>query len=270
LNVPKGGKGYGNQPRLTGDPEMVARLKPQAPTGDAVLDVLKTANVVSSKPLSPGEHANDAYRVRLDDPAHSKAVLKPNSGEYLPREDGDRRFGNGDIDRCLTNKQLSLGEREAMAYEFSEAAKLEFTPKTVYREEIGGIPNKSYPKNKNAPHPNGGALQEFVEGLNEGDTDATPAEIRKMAIFDYAVGSMDHHGDNIFYDADGKLLAMDNGYSFPDPGEPGSTGRKSPDELRQEYDEYQVEAEEKGQEYADAEMQKMWDTHVDKAEKRAG
>lgn len=409
LNAPTG-TGFGNAPRLTGDPEMVQRLTPAPPPKtNKVLKVLKTAQIADAEEIGPGEHTNDVFKVTLDDADGTEAALKSEKGETWTGS-----FSNGDINDYVTNRDFSLAEREAVAYEFSEAVGLHIVPETVHRHELENLPegggsggsgydddelqqmydeykeknqervmeavgedmsnlyheaqtehvadierrvdevqeiwddltedlpdrvelraqqavDREHPnlplgsqpgfhqktviedsgafdplelldeaevdvtarlsevekkkirdvlqkrwdegysdvgaldedaarehlqydkfiedhadtegrlyeekfqsfdswkqsqgyesgggsggiKNTQAPHPNGGVLQTWVPGLkNWGHT--TPEEERKLAIFDYAVGTMDRHGSNMFFDGDGKMLAMDNGYTFPD------------------------------------------------------
>jgi hypothetical protein len=404
LNAPTG-TGFGNAPRLTGDPGMVARLTPPpAPPKNKILDTLKTAGIADFDEIGAGEHANAVFKVTLDDAKNTAAALKPEHGETWTGS-----FSNGDINDYVTNREFSLAEREAMAYEFSEIAGLHIVPETVHRTEIANLPTtsggggnymdpddiqaeyeaykekalekamdavgeefgnlyydaqtehledinrradeaaeiwndlveKEFPdtvdveaqrehpalpmgsqqpferrepvvldplelmdeakvdvthtlneeerenlravmrkhledgaselgdvdedaarehldrdqwmedhqdtenrmyeskiqsleswkqsqgydsgggsgsgdvKNDDAPHPNGGVLQKWVPGLRTYGHPSAEEE-RKLAVFDYAVGTMDRHGSNMFFDGEGNMLAMDNGYAFPD------------------------------------------------------
>lgn len=80
----------------------------------------------------------------------------------------------------------------------------------MYTEEGGG----GGVKNPNAPHPNGGSLQRFVQDASPWGSLSTE-DGAKVAVLDYALGSMDRHHKNMLY-IDGKPVAIDNGYSMPD------------------------------------------------------
>lgn len=221
MNAPMG-TGFANPPRITGQSSMVRRLTTPskapvvsaAPTGSS-LNSMRTGNIADSEEINPGTHANETYKVTLED--GTVAALKAESGERWAAA-----FWNDDISNYVINRDLSLGEREAIAFEVSEALGLDLVPETVLREHIDvvstGQPFEGVNiMNDEAPHPHGGSLTKWVPGIDSDGQKATPQEIRRLAVLDYAMGQMDRHPNNVSFDANGKLLAMDNGYSLPAP-----------------------------------------------------
>jgi len=74
--------------------------------------------------------------------------------------------------------------------------------------------------NSEAPHPEGGSIQQF-RGNAESWGTTSDDEKAKLAVLDYVIGTMDRHSQNILYE-NGKLVAIDNGYSMPASREPDS------------------------------------------------
>ena len=74
-------------------------------------------------------------------------------------------------------------------------------------------------RNPDAPHPNGGSLQQYVEMDYSGTTSREDGV--RMAVLDYVIGSMDRHGSNLGW-KDDRPIAIDNGYSMPGSDEPDS------------------------------------------------
>lgn len=132
MNAPMG-TGFVNPPRLTGDPEMVKRLTPVPPPSDSelTLKALREANIHDGEELDPGSHANTAYHVTLDDANSTESVFKPEVGEAWTGS-----FTNRDINRLITNRDFSLGEREATAFDVSEAITPGLVPETAHRESL--------------------------------------------------------------------------------------------------------------------------------------
>lgn len=97
---------------------------------------------------------------------------------------------------------------------------------TNWREQNGyeignsGGGGGSRQENTEAPHPKGGSLQKFVDGLTHYG-DPSDEDLEKYAVLDYALGTMDRHGGNAMFAEDGRSVAIDNGYSMP--------GSKTPD-----------------------------------------
>jgi hypothetical protein len=145
MNAPTG-TGFGNTPRITGDREAVQRLTTPVKPPSRTLEVLKTAHIIDAEELDPGEHANDVFKVTLatldNDEEETTAILKPEVGEAWTGS-----FSNDAIVANITNRQFSLAEREATAYEFAEAMGMnddaDFVPKTVARTEIDNLPEAS-------------------------------------------------------------------------------------------------------------------------------
>jgi len=129
MNAPMG-TGFGNRPRLTGDPEMVQRLKPPPAPPSAKTDPALTSGSVESVKKKFGGSANAAFLVEMED--GTKAVYKPESGETFHGS-----FTNGDISEYITNEAFSLAEREAMASEVSFGLGYgELVPETHLRENL--------------------------------------------------------------------------------------------------------------------------------------
>jgi hypothetical protein len=128
MNAPSG-TGFGNAPRLTGDPEVVARLNPPVSGHAKVESMLKSGRITGSDPL--GEGVNGSLRVRFDN--GDEAIFKPEVNETW--EGG---FANDSITDYVTNRNFSLAEREVFAY---EAGELLFGPEknpvpvTILRED---------------------------------------------------------------------------------------------------------------------------------------
>lgn len=72
-------------------------------------------------------------------------------------------------------------------------------------------------RNHDAPHPNGGSLQDWIKGEDYPNDEVSFEDKTKMAVLDYALGTMDRHGGNLMFDSpDGNTpVAIDNGYSMP-------------------------------------------------------
>jgi hypothetical protein len=129
MNAPSG-TGFGNKPRITGDTEMVSRLTTPPPKPPShTLEVLKSGTAQDSRPLGDGGNANSSVIVTLED--GTEAVYKPERGENWTAS-----FANSDINQYLKNRQFSLAEREAFAFEVDSALGLGIVPETVLREEV--------------------------------------------------------------------------------------------------------------------------------------
>lgn len=93
---------------------------------------LSTGDVVSSEPVEEGG-ANVALFVEVETAGGEtvKAIYKPEIGEVWRG-----KFTNGDINRYLNNKGLSLAEREAIAYELDQLAGTDVVPETALRTHV--------------------------------------------------------------------------------------------------------------------------------------
>ena len=126
MNAPTG-EGFRNRPRGVGLPEPVATVKEASP----VLKALETGTATDSRPLGDGGNANTSVIVTLND--GTEAVYKPEIGENWTAS-----FSNHDISEYVTNRDFSLAEREAIAYEISQHLGIDFVPETVHRKEMSG------------------------------------------------------------------------------------------------------------------------------------
>ena len=89
---------------------------------------------------------------------------------------------------------------------------------TAWKEENGyegrasGI---SEVRNPNAPHPNGGSIQLWREADGY-SSEPNPVSMANLSALDYVIGTMDRHGNNLLFH-DNEPVAIDNGYSMPEP-----------------------------------------------------
>lgn len=122
MNAPTG-EGFRNRPRAN------FYLPPALVTADSkVLTVLKNGSVTDSRPLGGGG-CNSSVIVTMDD--GTEAVYKPERGENWTAS-----FCNGEISDYITNRDFSLAEREAFAFEVDTALGLGIVPETVLRERV--------------------------------------------------------------------------------------------------------------------------------------
>ena len=127
MNAPTG-TGFTNQPRGVNLPEPPAPAMTAAATSAKIVASLTTGKVADSEPLGdPG--VNLSLKVKLED--GQEAVYKPEAGETWTGG-----FANTDIPRYLKNRDFSLAEREATAFEVSDALGLGLVPETVLRKEL--------------------------------------------------------------------------------------------------------------------------------------
>ena len=131
MNAPTG-TGFGNKPRLTGDPALVEQMRSRMSTSSTqhTPDPVLVSGSVSATKKKFGGSANAAYLVEMED--GTKAVFKPKSGETFHGS-----FTNYEISEVITNQDFSLAEREAMASEVSFGLGFgELVPETVLREHL--------------------------------------------------------------------------------------------------------------------------------------
>ncbi|SBT69006.1 Phosphatidylinositol 3-and 4-kinase [Micromonospora sediminicola] len=138
--------------------------------------------------LKPGEHVNDAYDVTFTDGTHG--VYKPNVPE------------NEFVQVRSTIPENQLAAREVAASRLDEDLGFGLVPTTARWD---------------GPH-GAGSMQEFVENAHPGRpvTDYSLAERERMAVLDYISGNTDRHMGNYLTGPDGRLVAIDHGYSFPE------------------------------------------------------
>lgn len=137
-----------------------------------------------------GGHANEAVQVEFAD--GSTVVFKPVEGEHLLH-----------VRREINNPLASLAEREVLASRVDKALGLGVVPTTL-------MANVS----ENGKPPRVGSAQAFVADADLGERITDRQAAAKMAILDVIIGNVDRHGNNYLQTADGKLSAIDNGYSF--------------------------------------------------------
>lgn len=130
LDAPTG-EGFHNRPRgvnLPEIPKIVTAGGSLSPDKEHTVDVLKNGTITDSRPLGGGG-ANASVIVTMDD--GTEAVYKPERGENWTAS-----FCNHDINRFVTNRDFSLAEREAFAFEVDTALGLGLVPETVLREHV--------------------------------------------------------------------------------------------------------------------------------------
>jgi len=139
---------------------------------------------------------NQSYILRLGEKGEMKGIFKPVDGEKVLGEKSELSPRPG-------IEPKSSFKREWLAFMADRALGLDVTPPTVLRREAQGV----------------GSFQAWIpdaKTYNEGGPDAalSEEEARKIALFDYLIGSQDRHGGNFMIDKGGKAHAIDNGLSF--------------------------------------------------------
>lgn len=137
-------------------------------------------------PMSQDGHVNETYLVEFPD--GSRAVYKPISGE----------------DASLRNSIPSgtLGHREVAASRVNEDLGFDLVPTTGRWDGPDGP----------------GSLQRFSDGSTAGLPPGGYSRVdqERMAVLDYVTGNTDRHPGNYLTGPDGRLVAIDHGYSFPE------------------------------------------------------
>jgi hypothetical protein len=122
-------------------------------------------------------------------------------------EDGEFNVYEDDepVRETITNRNFSYADREAAAYELDEALGLNVVPPTIVREIDGKR----------------GMVQQFIEtdGLGLHDAGIDQDSVYGLAVLDIATGNTDRHGGNVLIDKDRRVVAIDQGLSFPDDTE---------------------------------------------------
>ncbi|WBC13747.1 hypothetical protein O7600_21820 [Micromonospora sp. WMMA1998] len=186
-----GGRHDVDEPDLDGvePPESGSGTDPAVPhhASEAELRLLGR-EVHSMVELKPGEHVNDAYDATFTDGTHG--VYKPNVPE------------NEFVQVRSTIPENQLAAREVAASRLDEDLGFDLVPTTARWD---------------GPH-GAGSMQEFVENARPGRpvTDYTVPERERMAVLDYISGNTDRHMGNYLTGPDGRLVAIDHGYSFPE------------------------------------------------------
>jgi hypothetical protein len=120
---------------------------------------------------------NVSVKVEMDDPNHTKAVYKPEAGEQW-----GSGFANGQIEDCITNKDFSLAEREAMASEVDRALGLKLVPTTVLRTslDVEGMDTSSENEVVWDTYELRGMYDEYKEKAQEDAMDAVGGEMADL------------------------------------------------------------------------------------------
>lgn len=139
---------------------------------------------------------NQSYVLRLGEKGEMKGIFKPEAGEVVLGE-------NRDLSPRPGIEAKSCFKREWLAFMVDRALRLGVTPPTVVRRGEQGI----------------GSFQSWIpdaKTYSEGGPEAGlgEEEARKIALFDYLIGSQDRHSGNFMIDKNGKAHAIDNGLSF--------------------------------------------------------
>lgn len=189
---------------------------------------LHTGKLGSKEVISGSINGVHKITLRDADGDEVEAIFKPVSGESWTSEDAAKnqleaykeehgldtagvmeqlgsQFGYGDEDpirETVTNRDFTYADREAAAYELDEALGLNVVPPTIVREIDGER----------------GMVQQFVEtdGLGLGDSGIDQDSVYGLAVLDIATGNTDRHGGNVLIDTDRRVVAIDQGLSFPD------------------------------------------------------
>ncbi|MEV4823876.1 hypothetical protein [Micromonospora sp. NPDC049274] len=138
--------------------------------------------------LDPGGHVNDAHEVTFTD--GTRGVYKPNVPE------------NEFVQVRSSIPENELAPREVAASRLDEDLGFGLVPTTARWD---------------GPH-GAGSMQEFVENVTPGRpaNAYSTAEGERMAVLDYISGNTDRHMLNYLTGPDGRLVAIDHGYSFPE------------------------------------------------------
>lgn len=111
------------------NPPQAKNFQPPPPEKPATTEALVSGNVKRVIKKMSG-NANASYKVEMED--GTEAIYKPEVGETWTGS-----FSNSDITDCITNRDFSLAEREAMASEVSIGLGLgNFVPETHLRETL--------------------------------------------------------------------------------------------------------------------------------------
>lgn len=185
--------------------------------------------------------ANDVRKITLRDKDGNEvqAIFKPSSGESwteadmydkvnqaykqehdLSTADIDAMIQEGELDsgdpeepvrETITNRDFSYADREVAASELDEILGLGIVPPTVKRDIDGET----------------GMVQQFVETLDSVEVDQD--SVYGLAILDIATGNTDRHSGNVLVDKNRKVVAIDQGLSFPDETDYSSNYQFRPD-----------------------------------------
>jgi hypothetical protein len=169
------------------------------PVNDAVEAIFKPTSGESWTYEDVSRKEIEAYKAENDaNTADIQAMIE--EGELGGGYEGDEP-----IRETITNRDFSYADREAAAYELDEALGLNVVPPTIVREIDGKR----------------GMVQQFVDvdpsGMYGGKVDQD--SVYGLAVIDIATGNTDRHSGNVLIDKDRRVVAIDQGLSFPDDTE---------------------------------------------------
>jgi len=149
---------------------------------------LQQRKIVSMEPMGGPGNVNETYRARLDD--GTEVVYKPESGEATNNE-FMRNSISGD-----------LGRREMAGSRVDDMLGFGLVPATTMLDGPDGP----------------GSAQMFADGSTDGREahQYGRVEQQQMAVLDYVTGNTDRHSENYLTGPDGKPVAIDHGFCFPD------------------------------------------------------
>jgi hypothetical protein len=175
----------------TGNPELVPGSKWEPSAVEA--DLLARQPTITDA-LGSGQHDNPALTARFAD--GSRGIFKPVQGES---HDWLGEIAPG-----------QNATREVATFRTAHALGSDLVPTTThFLDPVHGP----------------GSLQEWVPNATRGHGDIsryTPSDQEEMAVLDYVTGNTDRYPPNYLTGPDGRLVAIDHGYTFPieNRGEP--------------------------------------------------
>lgn len=175
-------------------PGMVA-AKPTPPPPPA--SSLESAAVASMRKLGGGINATNL----VDLEGEGKAVFKPQKGEKWVYQGSAVRF-------TVSNKAVTLAQREVAAYRVDQILGTNLVPETVYRtiDKVKGSLQRFV----------SGALPDYEYRRTANARSLTLDELHRFTVLDVLIGNADRHrGNYMRVVADGRPVAIDHGYAFP-------------------------------------------------------
>jgi hypothetical protein len=162
------------------------------PGGDAdvLLDESPTIRPGASSD-SPPELEKNANGVYIREPEGVKHVYKPTAEENRLLFTASIRHGG-------------LAEREVAASELAEELGIDLVPRTRMGSDDRGAGSLQIHMDSDGRR-RGWPVERF-----------SPADQEQMAVLDYVTGNLDRHRSNYLNGTDGRPVAIDHGYAFPD------------------------------------------------------
>ena len=148
-------------------------------------------------------HVSEADKLFYKTVENGKEVTKVSVFKPI---DGERK---GLYGSRLDDRRVPAANRELAAFE--TAAKLGITTPTAAMVSVNGKTGSSMEFKE--PHPQSGGRNP-PESI--WDSKAAPVRVAELGLFDYVIGNMDRHSNNLIVDRDGKIHPIDHGLSFPE------------------------------------------------------